>query len=136
VAEVLAETETFTRDGPTDDEVEAARDYIAGVFPLRMETTAQLASHLAESLVFDLPDDHQARFRDHVRAVTTDAAHEAVSRHIRPQELTVVVVAHRLSTVRRCAAILLLDDGRPVGWGSFDELARSNPRFAHWCALK
>jgi predicted Zn-dependent peptidase len=90
--ELLAETEAFVRDGPTDAEVEAARDYIAGVFPLRMETTAQIASHLAESLVFDLPEDHQARFRDHVRAVTTSAARDAVSEHIRPQAATVVVV--------------------------------------------
>jgi zinc protease len=92
VSETLAEIEAFTRDGPTEAEVEAARDYIAGVFPLRMETTAQLAAHLAESIVYDLPDDHQQRFRDHIRAVTATAAHEAIARHIRPREITVVVV--------------------------------------------
>jgi zinc protease len=92
VKEILVETEAFVRDGPTDAEVDSARDYIAGVFPLRMETTAQLASHLAESFVFDLPDDHQARFRDHVRAVSTAAARTAVAEHIRPLAATVVVV--------------------------------------------
>jgi ABC-type multidrug transport system fused ATPase/permease subunit len=49
--------------------------------------------------------------------------------------LTVVVVAHRLSTVRSCDRILLLDDGGPVGWGSFDELTRSNEMFARWVEL-
>jgi zinc protease len=92
VTEALAELDVFTQGGPTEEEVEAARDYIAGVFPLRMETTAQIAAHLAESIVYDLPDDHQARFRDHIRAVTAEAARQAVARHIRPLEATVVVV--------------------------------------------
>jgi ABC-type multidrug transport system fused ATPase/permease subunit len=50
-------------------------------------------------------------------------------------EITVVVVAHRLSTVRGCDQILLLDDGRAVGWDGFDDLSESNPRFRHWVEL-
>ena len=49
--------------------------------------------------------------------------------------VTLIVVAHRLSTVRGCDNILLLDEGVAVGWGTFDELSRSNPMFARWVQL-
>jgi ATP-binding cassette, subfamily B, bacterial PglK len=38
-------------------------------------------------------------------------------------ERTIVVVAHRLSTVRRCDRVVLVDDGRVVDVAPFDELA-------------
>ena len=50
-------------------------------------------------------------------------------------QVTVVVVAHRLSTVRQCDAIVVLDEGRIVGWGPFEQLARENERFAEWVEL-
>jgi zinc protease len=105
VQEILAETTAFTRDGATDVEVEAARDYIAGVFPLRLETTVQLAAQLAESLIFDLPEDHQARFREHVRAVSTEAARTSAARHIRPEIATIVVVGDADVVAKPLAAL-------------------------------
>ena len=92
VREALIELEKFQGEGPSESEVEAARDFIAGVFPLRLETTAQLAARVAELLIFDLPPDHHTRYRDHVRAVTTEAAREASARHVRPGEATIVIV--------------------------------------------
>ena len=44
--------------------------------------------------------------------------------------LTMVVIAHRLSTVRSCDRILYLDGGRIAGIGTFDELDRTNEGFA------
>jgi predicted Zn-dependent peptidase len=92
VREALHELERFAADGPEDAEVESARDYIAGVFPLRVETTAQLAARVAELMIFDLPADHHTRYRDHVRAVTPAAAREAAARHVRPEQATIVIV--------------------------------------------
>jgi ABC-type multidrug transport system fused ATPase/permease subunit len=45
-------------------------------------------------------------------------------------QLTTVVIAHRLSTVRSCDRILYLDQGRVSGVGTFDELDRTNEGFA------
>jgi ABC-type multidrug transport system fused ATPase/permease subunit len=42
---------------------------------------------------------------------------------------TILLVAHRLSTVRTCDRILFLQDGRISGMGSFDELLRDNEAF-------
>jgi ATP-binding cassette, subfamily B, bacterial PglK len=42
---------------------------------------------------------------------------------------TVVVVAHRLSTVRSCDRIVLLKDGQVAQVGTWDELSATNPDF-------
>jgi predicted Zn-dependent peptidase len=92
VREILHETRVMASAGPTEAEVEAARDYIAGIFPLRVETSAQVASRLAELIVYDLPDDHHARYRERIRSVTREEAAAAVARHLHPERVTVVVV--------------------------------------------
>ena len=92
VRETVFELETLLNDGPTEDEVATARDYLAGVFPLRLESTAQVAGRVAELVIHDLPDDTLATYRDRIRGVTREAAWEAGRRHIRPGELTLVVV--------------------------------------------
>jgi zinc protease len=92
VAEMMTELGAMAERGPTDGEVEAARDYLAGVFPLRLETTGQVAGRIAELIVYDLPDDHHARYRERVRAVTRADAADAARRHLRPDQVTVVVV--------------------------------------------
>ncbi|MCI0562160.1 MAG: ABC transporter ATP-binding protein/permease [Nitrososphaera sp.] len=42
---------------------------------------------------------------------------------------TLIMIAHRLSTVRDCSMIYLLEGGRIVAQGAYDELVRSNYKF-------
>jgi len=39
------------------------------------------------------------------------------------------MIAHRLDTVRHCDSIYLMEHGRVVASGTFDELARNDARF-------
>ena len=91
VREAVGEVEGLLSEGPTEEEVQASRDYMAGIFPLRLETTGQIASQIAELIIYDLPDDYHATYRDKIREVTRDQALEAARRCIRPDEITVVV---------------------------------------------
>ena len=50
-------------------------------------------------------------------------------------EITVVIVAHRLSTVRHCDRILFMSDGLVASQGTFDEVIESNAEFAHLVQL-
>lgn len=92
VREIFSEIRTLVEQGPAEEEIAAATSYLAGVFPLRLETTGQIASRVAATVVFDLPADYYHGYRDRVRAVTRDKAAEAARRHIRPDELCAVVV--------------------------------------------
>lgn len=92
VREAMGEVSRYVDEGPGDDEVRSARDYIAGVFPLHLETTGRVAGRVAELMIHDLPDDSWTRYRDDIRSVGVADAHEAVRRHIHPRKLTTVVV--------------------------------------------
>ena len=50
-------------------------------------------------------------------------------------EMTMIVIAHRLSTVRSCDRILYLEQGRIAGLGPFDELNATCPGFARLVEL-
>ncbi len=63
VLEIMRIVSAF-RDGEVDaDELTVARDYLVGVFPLRFESAAQVASALGGLIVFGLPDDELDRYR-------------------------------------------------------------------------
>ncbi len=44
--------------------------------------------------------------------------------------MTIVIVAHRLSTIRNCDRIVFMSAGKVAGLGTFDEVARQNKEFA------
>ncbi|MGE0158768.1 MAG: M16 family metallopeptidase [Gemmatimonadales bacterium] len=92
VREIFAEMTKLADEGPTEDEVSAARDFAAGIFGVQLETSNQIASRVSQLVVFGLADDYFQRYRDDMRAVTLEAAAAAARRHVRPSEAQVVVV--------------------------------------------
>jgi len=44
-------------------------------------------------------------------------------------EITIILIAHRLSTVKACDTIFLPEKGELKEQGSFDELTKANERF-------
>ena len=52
-----------------------------------------------------------------------------------PGDKTVLMIAHRLSTVRGCDRIIVLDHGRLVGLGPWDELMETSPEFRRIASL-
>lgn len=43
---------------------------------------------------------------------------------------TIIMIAHRLTTVQMCDQIMLLDKGRKIAQGNFEELSKNNATFA------
>jgi ABC-type multidrug transport system fused ATPase/permease subunit len=59
--------------------------------------------------------------------LTEQAVMEAV--HKLSHEITIILIAHRLSTVRECDQIFLLEKGEVKGQGTYNELVGSNDQF-------
>jgi ABC-type multidrug transport system fused ATPase/permease subunit len=59
--------------------------------------------------------------------LTEQAVMEAV--HALGHEITIILIAHRLSTVRDCDHIYLLEKGQLTAQGTYDELVAGNKRF-------
>ena len=92
VREILGEMERLVEGGPTEEEVASTRDFAAGVFGLQIETVDQIATRLAQIVVYGLEDGYFDDYRDQIRAVTVESTAEAVARPVRPAEAQVVVV--------------------------------------------
>jgi zinc protease len=92
VSEIHSELRGLVDAGPTPEELAQSRDFLAGVFPLQLETTAQVAARIAELLVYDLPDDFFSTYRAGIRSVNREAVMEAGRAVLRPGELVTLVV--------------------------------------------
>jgi zinc protease len=73
-------------------ELEEARDYLVGVFPLRFDTSSQVAAAIAGLVLHRLPDDELDRYRPAVAAVTARQVLAAADSHIQPADLSVAIV--------------------------------------------
>ncbi|MEP7159250.1 MAG: pitrilysin family protein [Chloroflexota bacterium] len=92
IEEILRIVRDFLDAEVEADELAIARDYLVGVFPLRFEGAAQVASALGGLAALELPDDELDQYRPAVSAISARDVLEAARRHIRPDELSVVVV--------------------------------------------
>ena len=74
------------------DELSLATSYLAGVFPIRYETTAAIAQALTAMLVWGLPADYFDTYRAHVAAVSIPDVLHAAERYLHPDALQLLVV--------------------------------------------
>jgi zinc protease len=118
--EVLIEIERLRAERISADELSLATSYLDGVFPIRYETSSAIAAALAALVLYGLPDDWYDRYRDRVRAVSSDHVLQAAQRHLHPEALQMVVVGNASAIRDRMEAmafgpVTVYDaDGRPL----------------------
>jgi zinc protease len=105
--EIWKETAGLLEQGPTESELNAARDYLSGTIPLELQTTEQIADRASELFVFDLPDNYFALHRQGLRDVTATQAHAAARKHIRMDEFVVTIVGDARALEPEIAALNL-----------------------------
>ncbi len=88
VEDVLA---AFIAEGPTEDEVQAARDNLINGFGLRLDANSKILDHVAMIAFYRLPLDWLETYTGHVAEVDAAAIQDAFARRIRPEHLVIVV---------------------------------------------
>lgn len=76
----------FIENGPTTDELEAAKNNITGGFPLRLDSNENIANNLLNIAYYDLPLDYLDTYPDKVSAVTRAEIRDAFRRRVDPQK--------------------------------------------------
>ncbi|MBV2095433.1 MAG: insulinase family protein, partial [Candidatus Thiodiazotropha sp. (ex Codakia orbicularis)] len=79
-------------EGPTAEELEAAKQNITGGFPLRIASNGKIVEYLAVIGFYDLPLDYLDSFTAKVTAVTREQIRDAFQRRIDPGRLVRVQV--------------------------------------------
>ena len=89
VREVVAR---FVAQGPTEQELRAAKQNIIGGFPLRIDSNGKILGYLSVIGFYDLPLDYLDRFTGRVEAVTKAQVKAAFQRHVDPAGMAMVMV--------------------------------------------
>jgi zinc protease len=89
VREVLAK---FVKDGPTEKELQAAKDNLIGGFALRLDSNRKLLDNVANIAWNNLPLDYLETWTSRVQALTTEDIRSAFARTLQPERMVTVVL--------------------------------------------
>ena len=91
VTAMLEQVKQFHDSGPTDEEMEEAKGFLTGVFPVRLETNAGVAGQLLSAEVYGLGLDYIDRYPSIVRGITTAAVAAAARKYLNPDVYVLVI---------------------------------------------
>ena len=78
----------------SDQELNDAKDYLIGSFPLRLDTNRKVASFLAQVEYFELGLDYPDRYPNLIRSVTREDVLRVARQYLQPDKLTTVIVGN------------------------------------------
>ncbi len=99
------------REPVSPRELDAAKDYMTGSFPLTIETPEQIALQVLNVLFYDLPLKNLQTFRQRVEQVTPEAVQRVARAYLKPANLSVVLVGN---------AAAFVDDLKSAGFNHYD----------------
>ncbi len=82
----------YLAEGPTDQELTAAKRNITGGFPLRIDSNSKILEYLSVIGYYDLPLDYLDTFSRNIEAVSREQAHSAFQQRIHPDKMVSVRV--------------------------------------------
>jgi zinc protease len=92
LAEMLTQLHRIRDERVPADEFEGSRSFLAGSFPLRLETAGQIANQIAQAALLGIPFEYVTEFRDRVLAITPEDVQRVAREYVRPDRAAVVVV--------------------------------------------
>jgi zinc protease len=105
VAEIMRQLRRLRDEPPPAADVEGAKNFLAGSFPLRMETAGQVASQIAQARLLGVPIEQVTEYADRVRAVTAAEVQRVAQQHVRPDQAAIVVVGDATQIRQRLEAL-------------------------------
>ncbi len=82
----------FRNDGPTEDELTAAKQNLTGGFALQLDSNSKIVDYVAMIAFYELPLDYLDTLMAKIDAVTVDQIKDAFQRRIDPDKLVTVIV--------------------------------------------
>jgi zinc protease len=101
------------RDRVGERELDGAKAYLTGSFPLTIETPESIAMQVVNALFYGLPLEQLQTFRERVNAVSVDDIQRVARDLLRPDRLSVVLVGN---------AAAFTPQLRGVGFGTFETI--------------
>ncbi|MGE5304120.1 MAG: M16 family metallopeptidase [Alphaproteobacteria bacterium] len=79
----------------SDGELNDAKDYLTGSFPLRLDTNRKVAHFIAQVEFFQLGMDYPERYAELIKKVTAQDVERVAKRYLQPDRLITVIVGNQ-----------------------------------------
>lgn len=116
---LLDEARRVREEGFAEEEIERTRNWLAGLYPLRLETNEQIAAAFAERILYELPDDWVPAYRQRIASVTVEEANRAAREAFFAAPFGLVLVGDEASIRAGLAEAAIDGDVRAI---SIDQL--------------
>jgi zinc protease len=90
--EFFYELDKIRQEPVTEKEINDAKSYLTGVFPLRLETQEGLIDQFVQIKMLGLPDGYLQFYRDRVQAVSVEEIQQVAQKYIQPDKAAIVIV--------------------------------------------
>ena len=107
IARTKVELYKMATEGPTQKELDDAKAYITGAYPLSFDTNTKIASQMMGIRQFDLGMDYIATRNDKINEVTLEDVKRVAASYLKPENFTFVTV------------------GQPVGMSQIDGMVEA-----------
>jgi zinc protease len=118
LSEMLRQLHRIRDERVPADEFEGAKSFLAGSFPLRIETAGQIAGQIATARLLGLPIEYMSEFPQRIMAVTVDDVQRVAREYVRPDRASIVVVGDAREVLPMIEAIAPVDlydiEGAPL----------------------
>lgn len=82
----------FRSKGPSEDELNAGKNYITGSFPLRLDSNKAIVGNLLYMAYYNLPMDYLDTYREKIESVSQAQVKDVFAKVIHPDKMVVVQV--------------------------------------------
>lgn len=89
---IKAEWARMAEEGVTEDELEKAKRYLTGAYPLRFDSNGKIARILAGLMIEGFSPDYIRERNDLIEAVTVEDVARVAKKWLKPERLRIVVV--------------------------------------------
>lgn len=82
----------FITKGPSEQELQAAKQYIIGSFPIALDSNEAIITLLLHMAFYHLPEDYLEHYLEHIKAVTLNEIKQAFKQQLNLNQLVLVTV--------------------------------------------
>lgn len=95
VVELLKEINTIREEAVSEQELQQAKNILAGSFARALEQPSTIARFAMNTVRYDLPEDYYATYLKRLSQVTQKDVMEAAEKYIKPQNAYILVVGNK-----------------------------------------
>ena len=93
IEEIIKEIKKIREEGVTEEELSDAKGYLTGSFPLRIDTSAEVAGFLVSIEFYNLGLDYPEKYKTLINGITRDDVKKVARKYLDPENFVLVIVA-------------------------------------------